>query len=263
MKQIVLVAILLLALIACKEGEKEIKKGEYTLKGNITIKDKDTIFEGPISYINKLGKVETIATYANDSLHGPYKNFFPDGSVEWETNYYYGLENGFARQFDSAGKIMAKNYNHFGRRLGSTYYYSAGNIYKYRFFTLEGAYVYWCDYINSDSMDESSRLLNYVTNYIQVYGEMKIELFIYLVNPPHKRITFKIFDVDTRTNDSTLVTEIPTFKSDDQFREIYLDILKPEHKYTVTGEAFYPKENITIRDILRAEEKELVLPGSR
>lgn len=265
---LVLKCILIIVIVffeACQNDTRVITEGEYTVKGNIKITSNDTLFEGPIEYYNKKGQIVSSSNFHYNYLNGLYRTYYDNGKVELESNYYYDKEHGESKVYDSTGKIIFKNNYYYGRELGSTYNYQNDSVYYYRFLSFDGWELYSCRY-NKDSaaaIIENGSLLNYITNYKDVGGVTKIELFIYLVNPPHKKITYKIFDIDLDKADTSLVSKITVYDSADQFKILYLDVPKPQHKYYFKGDAFYPKENVTIENILEEKERDLRLPRAR
>jgi hypothetical protein len=53
------------------------------------------------------GKIHKTSTYKDNILHGPFKEFYPTGSLKCEKNYVDGLINGTVTFYDAQGPIIS------------------------------------------------------------------------------------------------------------------------------------------------------------
>ncbi len=245
--------------LSCKNEPhtKRIGYGEYSIEGDIKIAGKDTIFNGPISYYDKAGSLMAIVNFKDNKINGKAVDYYRNGKLKQEEEYENGVKNGITRVYDSTGKIISEINYFSGLMAGSQTTFHSDSAYVYKFVNLEDWPLYSCTYENNQAV-ERGNLLNYFTHYIESNGEKKIQLFIYLLNPPHKEITYKLYYKDLKSNDSIVVQSLSYH--DGFFQILQLDIPKADHKYFFGVEAFYPKENVKVKDILKDYQKELKLP---
>jgi len=250
-------------LIGCfsDSSVKTINYGDHTAEGNIEITDHDTIFNGVIIYRDaKSRKVTSEVNYVYNARQGVYKEYHQNGTVAQHVNYSNDKENGFADVFDSTGKLTYRTYFYYGMEVGPSIKFANDTFAVYRFNTFEGSALYRNGWDSDHQITEQGRLLNYVTTIVEDKQGMQLSIFLYLISPPHKQIKYFIFDKDTRTGDSTLV-----FQSNSNM-EVFQKVLLPYpgngHEYFWKVQAFYPKENITLEDILQNDEKKMKLPLS-
>jgi antitoxin component YwqK of YwqJK toxin-antitoxin module len=262
--KIILITLFSFILACGSDSEsKQIKYGEFIVKGNIKIKDHDTIFDGPIEYFDTTGKLSTIINYSSNIKNGEFIDYYSNGKISQKAYYSQGNLHGIADFFDSSGKVIYESNSFYGIEVGPIKSFSEDTFKLYRFKNFEGVDLYRCGWDSSKKIIEGGSLLNYVTNYFMDLdeGKLKMSLFIYLINPPHKHITYKLFDKNINAGDSTVIFKASS--KDGFFQKVYFDPPKDGHKFLWDVSAFYPSENILLKNILNEEERMLKLPTSR
>lgn len=261
-----LISIYLLSLaFACgnKSKIKEIEYDGYTVKGNINFTNHDTIFEGPIEYFDKNGKLSTVINFTNNKRDGEYIDYHSNGKISQTANYSQGELHGIIKLFDSSGKLFYQaNYFH-GVEMGDRKKISKDTFSSYTFKSFEGLDVYKCGWDSKNKIVENGGLLNYVTNYYMDpdVNKMKLSVFIYLINPPHKKVTYLLFDKNMNTGDSSLIHT--TSAKNGCFEKFYIEPQAENHRYLWDVQAYYPTEKITLKNILKEEERPLILPTTQ
>lgn len=253
--------ILALFITSCAEDDiREIYIEEDKYVGNISFIDGDTIFEGSVQHFVD-DELYGVYNYHNNVLDGESLLFHSNGKISVRTNYFFGIQNGDYIIYDTFGNIIHKSYNYYGRTLGGIYYYSDNIVRKYRFNSFDGFNIYNAiyKYNGRDTVLEEGNLLNYLTNIIQDNGTYKIDLFLYLINPNHKELTYKIEKCDLITNDTMTVYQVNSAKYGVPFVTIKLDLPKKNEKYLIRGEAYYPKYD-TIVDFIEKEHMVIDIP---
>jgi len=252
---------LTLSILSCANDlrSKKIIYRNYYVKGDITFSGKDTVFNGPIEYYDKEGDLMSIINFKENSINGKAIDFYKNGKPKQEEEYSCGVKNGITKAYDSSGRIISEINFFAGLVAGRQIVYKSDSSYFYKFVNLEDWPLYSCRYENNQAI-ENGNLLNYFTHYKEIDGIMKLELFIYLIDPPHKKLTYELYDKDIKKNDSTIVHSFT--QNLGFFQKIQLDIPKENHKYFFQVESFYPTENVRIKDVLKAYQKELRLPDT-
>ena len=254
-----------IALYACN-GDREIsqiKQGDYIMKGTIKLVNGDTILDGTIKYFDLTGKLSSIINYNNNERDGAFIDYYGNGKISQRATYSRGKLNGVTQFFDSTGKIIYEVNCFYGIEVGAKKTFFNDTFKVYRFTNFEGLDLYRCRWDSVHKIVERGNLLNYVTNYYLDRDEekLKLSLLIYLINPPHKRITYKLYDKNSSSGDSTLIYEGSS--KDGFFQKVYFDPPKEMHKYLWNVEAYYPTENILIQNVLSEDERLLKLPSAR
>jgi antitoxin component YwqK of YwqJK toxin-antitoxin module len=247
--------------LSCKHRIREIEYGNYVLKGNIQVIGKDTIFDGPIEYFNSHGRIVSRINYSDNKKNGKEISFYANGIPSQESNFYYDYENGISKLYDSMGRLVQQKTYYHGIPVGSIEEFRMDTFYSYRFENFEGIPLYRCQYDTFGKIVESGNILNYVTNYGIIDGVEKVTVFLYLVDPPHKKISYKLFDVNLQNKDTILMKTVKSSTTSAPFAIIYLNIPPKNHKYHFEVEAFYPKENVLLKNILTAKESDFIMPG--
>ena len=258
------VLIMTSVICSCRTKIREIRYSDHIEKGNISISKDDTVYDGLIECLSLDRKVITLITYSNNQEEGKYVDYYKNGNVCQSLNYARGLKSGIMKFYDSTGKLYFRTNYYYGIEMGPLLEINDEKQKKFRFVNFEGLELYRCvydsDYYNK-APQESGNLLNYVTRYIRIDGELKLSVFLYLIAPPHKYLTYKLFDKDTISGDSSLIISC---KADTVFfRNMELDMPSQGHVYLWSVEAFYPNNNISVHDVLNENERKLKMPGSR
>ena len=244
---------------SCKTDlSTKIAYGQYFIEGNIKIIGQDTILNGHITFYDSTGNLVFITNYKDGIMNGLSKEFYKNKKIKQEVNYFYGIQHGITKDYDSTGEIIYQtNYFH-GLKSGSQLSYRNDSCKLYAFSNFEDYILYSCNYINDSTIIETGGLLNYITYPIRVDSSNKIELFLYLIDPPHKKITYKLYDKNLQNQDSILVKQLSA--QDGFFSDLQVDRPTEGHKYYFTIEAFYPKQNKLFKNILREEKREVYIP---
>ena len=236
----------------------KIKYGKFFIQGDVTIHDKDTTLNGKIDFYDSSGSLRFSQFYKNGFLDGMGKEFYKNGKIRQVVNYKCGVQNGLLTDYDINGRISISSNYFYGLRAGPQVSYVDDDPLEFKFGSLENITLYKCRYINDSTIIEDGSLLNYLTKYIKKNNSLKIDLFIYIIEPPHKMLTYKIFDKNIETGDSSIVQEL-NWKNG-FFSEVSLDTLLQKHKYFLTIEAYYPKQKKTFYNVLKEEKRELYIP---
>ena len=256
-----LIFLILEFIYSCHSDKKEISIGGYFMRGKINISNGDTILDGPIEYLNKNKDLRTLITYSHNKKDGRYLDYYPNGSLRQTANYSNDKENGFIRYFDSTGKLYYESNYYYGIEVGSIFSLKNGKPEKFRFLNFEGIELYRCEFNSTNPPLESGDLLNYVTQYNSNEDSLKLSIFLYLVNPPHKHLTYRLYDKNLLSSDSAIIYEI---KSDSSiFKKILIGPPKQNHLYLWDVEAYYPNNQIRLHNVISEKERKLNLPGRK
>ena len=94
-----------------KDGKLEGSHFVYYPSGKLMIESKyvDGKMEGVLSKYLESGELMETVTFQNNMEMGPFKEFHPNGQVQWEGTYLDGdKEFGLLQQFDEQGKLIKK-----------------------------------------------------------------------------------------------------------------------------------------------------------
>ena len=245
-----------------KNDSKKIVYDGYTIKGgDIKIVGKDTILNGVINFFDSTEKLKMIVEFKNSAKNGSYRDFFQNGNISQEINFADDKENGLYKVFDTSGKLISTMNYFYGVPIGGATKFGVDTFTVYNFFNFEGVNLYRCDWNAKDRIVEYGQLLNYVTSYENVGDDLKLVIFLYLIDPPHKKIFYKLFDISNENKDSVLVYQ---GNSQNSFYErVYLNPPEKGHVYVWRLDAFYPKQNIWVNDLLKGEHSLLAMPRER
>src|ERR1700677_4880420 len=190
---------------SCKNMGKEIKENGYSIRGDIKITATDTIFEGPIEYYNSANKLVEVSNYHENKRQGKSIIYYANGKIEEESYYIGGYKSGRNVLYDSLGKLIQKANFWNGLAVGSQEFYKSDSLQIYRFVSFEGIPLYRAEYDWHKGLLESGSPLYYVSNYSDDDNLRRILLFIYIMNPPGEKLTYRIFDTDTTRKDTALI----------------------------------------------------------
>lgn len=98
--------LLLLFLAACSNVETVENTDENGIRIRYERRKNDFAKEGMYQRYNPEGKLVEEAHYANDSLHGERKLFFPNGNLDVLETYRHGVFHGAYRKYYDNGKLQ-------------------------------------------------------------------------------------------------------------------------------------------------------------
>lgn len=255
---------ILVFVISCRSSDdiKSIKKGDYILEGGIWVKGNDTILNGEVrTYRIGDGKLLAKATYKQNKKDGELVEYYDNGKVFSRSEFVNDIQSGATMVLDSNGAKLQQSYFYYGLPVGPVIDYKNSKESKFRFITFDGIELYNCEYKSPDQILEQGRLLNYSINSFLDENQLRLSIFLYLISPPHKKLTYNIFDKNIKTGDSLLVfswayDSIP-------FKKFTLDVPKEGHEYLWDIEAFYPFQGTRIKNILSQRDRSLEIKKSR
>jgi len=254
-----LLLIFVLTLASCSNEEKRVQYGDYICKGDIKVIDRQPFFDGEIKFYNKSNVLVFSTNYVNNLRHGISKEYYTFGGIKQELNYFYGVEHGLATDYDRNGRIGVKTNYYYGLRSGGQIIYNKRYDSLYVFSDLENFNIYSCKYINDSTYIENGGLLRYFATEVEADGRTKVRLFFYVVSPPHKELTYKIFYKNILSGDSTLVAQASS--KDIFFQDVTLNWPEEGHKYFFSIEAFYAKQNVLYQNVLASDRREIIIQG--
>jgi hypothetical protein len=249
-------------MVSCKNKMNEIKVGGYKIRGHIEVIKNDTIFEGPIEYYDSSNTLVEIAEFHKNKRQGYSTAYYPNGKILQITTYLDGYKNGGSVTYDILGRISQKSNCYNDLDMGSVEFYKYGSLKVYSFLGFDGNLIYRGEYDSAKGLLETGRLLYYVSSFSDDDNKRRIKVFLYLISPPGKALTYKIFDTDTKSKDTLLLY---TFRKIDfkEFTTFYLDLPRENHKYFFEVKAFYSNGSRTVKNILKPEDCDLVMPGTQ
>ncbi|MFN0082451.1 MAG: toxin-antitoxin system YwqK family antitoxin [Ferruginibacter sp.] len=194
MKNILIGVILIFLTESCDyNNEIRISKGDFDLVGNFI---NDTIPNGLIKFYDKYNKLAAIRNYKNGLPDGISINYFQNGFVNDSCNYLNGYQNGFNCIYDSLGNLTKRTYYIYGKQIGPVYTYNSSNlITEYSFNNFENDILYYYSYDSNTKKEyfpNDKFLLKATTEEITSNGEDGINVFLYLIQPPHLKLNYKI-----------------------------------------------------------------------
>ncbi|HRP33218.1 MAG TPA: hypothetical protein PKV73_15070 [Agriterribacter sp.] len=248
----------------CKEHiEKEIQWNGEIVKGKIELMNGDTIFNDLIRTYDSGGNLVSLTNYVNGKKEGKSEFFFSNGIKSEETYFENDLKNGARKLYDSTGKLIESQSFYFGRPIGDLTIYNTtlDTFSLYKFSNFEGVELYSCFWNTNNRIVELGSFLLSTTEYYLIDDSLKISVFLYLVNPPHKRFRYELIYKNLLTND--VISVFKDSSGNGMFKEFIIDKPKENHIYLWKVDAYYPSENITVYDILTQKDARLILPSSR
>ncbi len=247
----------LFTITGCQEKAAYIGKlayGEYFIRGDIRILNNDTILNGPIKYFDSSNRLIAVFTYKDNLKLGKAIRYQNEKIVQ-ETNFYFDYENGLKLDYDSTGELVAKSNYFFDRQVGPRTNYSNGDPYYFRFVNFDQQILYECKYNKGAIEKEKGSVLHYTTDYVEEEGINKLQIFIYVIEPPYSKISYKLYDVNLGTETGQLVHEF--ISTNGYVQNVIIEPPKKNHKYILRTDLFFERDNIT-----KQNEAELVLPKS-
>lgn len=202
---------LCLFISACSEKkERTIHKGDYDLTGNFI---KDTILDGAIKFYDTAKKLVAIRWYSNGILNGNSMSYYRNGNIHDSSFFINNNKNGFNYIFDSLGHLVYKANYYYGKQIGPVFTYNMSNeILEYSFNNFEDDILYYYSY---DTLNKKANypddkyLIKVNTTETIEDGHEGVKVFLYIFNPPHLKLTYKIcqFDLENTLVDSTIITK--------------------------------------------------------
>lgn len=248
----------------CKENdEKEIQWNNLTARGKIELINGDTVFNGLIRIYNSDSNLISLANYVKNKKEGKSEYFFSNGIKSEETYYESDLKNGVRKLYDSTGKLIESKNFYFGRAMGDLTIYNAklDTFRLYKFSNFEGIELYSCYWNENSKIVESGNFLIATSKYHLIDDSLKLSIFLYIVNPPHKQFKYELIYKNLLTNDSASIFKVSSGRA--MFKEFIIDKPKENYVYLWKVDAYYPSENITVYDILNKADAQLILPTYR
>jgi len=264
MKKVILAIILFSVLFThCISSDyKAIKKDNLILEGNISFKGQDTIFQGPIKTRNANDNILiSVTNFENNKRNGPYTEYYSSGKIYSSSVYDNDLLDGKSYVYDTMGNRIYESYLYKGLHVGPVKYYNNDKIDRYHFETFEGEYLYQCEYKSSKEILEQGNLLNYVAKYENDDNVLKLSVFLYLISPPHKRVTYKLYDKNKSSHDSVLV--FSWFSDTIPFKEFVVEAPKEGHIYLWNLEAYYYNKKVSYPILLDDNMRTFRFPSFR
>ena len=239
------------------DATKTLRYNGLVIKGNIQTDKKDTVFIGPIEYYDLSGRMISKVNYKGNKKFGIDSQYSSTGTLKQETNYFYRDENGVNKIYDDSGHLISTgNYFH-GLVAGPQLQFKQDSIFFFKFVNFENWELYSCRFIDGQAI-EKGNLLNYITHYVLVDGKKQLKIFIYLINPPHKELTYTLYKKNLTTGDSVVITSINGKQN--FYDDFNIDLPSDKERLYFNVKAYYPKEDITVPNILQKNQEDLRLP---
>lgn len=252
MKQYIVVLISLF-IISCKQNIHRIEyEGNY-VEGNIEIVGRDTIFNGPIKYYDSSNHLLAIQNFENGLKNGRGIRYSSNGIDSMKNYYYYGLQHGQSYYYH-LGKLEMCTYYYYGRQMGPRIYNNNDNPYYFRFSDFNQTVLYECKYVKDSVSFENGSLTKYITDYIEENGVEKLHLFIPIIEPPGKKVSYILYNADLKTNNASLVKEFSS--KDGFFQDAILSMPDSNHRYFLRTEVYVVKKDVT-----RFHDEDLIFPA--
>jgi antitoxin component YwqK of YwqJK toxin-antitoxin module len=247
-------------IVKCSDQSKikKVKFGDHYISGDIKINGSDTVLDGQIKYFNLKDSLVSIVEYHHNVQNGKEVDYNNGRIVIRAANYENNEQNGITDNFDSAGNHFSReNYFH-GLLAGPNIYYHKDSIDIYRFLSLENWEIYRSNFVNGVEVEKGS-ILNCLSHEIIQDNSKQIELFLYLLDLPYKKIRYSLYKKDLANNDSVLVQRLSA--QDGFFKKINIDYPDKNFSYYLVVEET-PLNQIIGRKIKsKVIEKEVALPN--
>lgn len=225
----ILVVFVLFLNIGCHKRKESIKI--VKLNDDLFAKGKsitDSVFHGEVLYYNKAGVLITRANFSKNKLDGSSIDYYPDGSIKDSMFYIDDKSNGFRYKWDKEGKVSYFHYSYFNISVGPIAFFASGIPEEYSFSSFDRDVLFVAKYDSLGLKHFSGNILNFKTMYLTRDDEEKMELLLYLLNPPLINIKYSLIDVNL---ESKFQKEIYTFNNNQVFIDTLLPILEKGHNY--------------------------------
>lgn len=204
-----ILAIISLIGFVCKStSEKKIvrkKIGDYFIGAAFI---DETQIDGIARYYDGNNKLLSTAEYKNGIKYGPAINFYESGMKRDSVFYRDGLPNGKAFSYDSLGNKKGMSSYYYGVVVGDNILYSNGKPREYFFTDFHSTNLFSCYYDSAGRYRMGKSTLAATTNLTAGdSGEVKLNVFFYLPQPPNLTTTFSLGLMDaknTKRNESLI-----------------------------------------------------------
>jgi|694.fasta_scaffold56833_4 hypothetical protein len=202
MKQILFGLIIFFWFQSCKANkEKRIHIGDFDLVGNFV---SDTVPNGTIKFYDTLNKLVAIRNYTRGVLNGNSMGYYNNGNVHDSSFFIYDFKNGYDYLFDSLGYLKYKANYFFGKQIGPVYTYDRlKNVIEYSFNNFEDDILYYYQYdtvIKKANYPDDKFLIKASTSEYIRDGQEGVKIFLYLFQPPHLKLSYKICHFNKANN---------------------------------------------------------------
>lgn len=247
MKNVVYIFGILLFSIACRQnkGIVRIKKEGLVFEGKIT---NDSILHGIVSIFDVKDQLLAKSNFLNNERDGLTTTFYLNGEKKEEIIYERGKKNGNYTVFDSLGRLLYRDYYYYGLQVGPVYFFNKdGSIKEYYFVNFEGETLFYYSYdkIKMQNIDVTDYFQMHVSHALQNQSG-KLELFLYLINPPKFSFEYKVCIKDQISKDIKPIIDIP---SRNVFYHDFLPYLDSNQNYCIS---------LTVYDSLSRSKQTLI-----
>ncbi len=112
---------------------------QYDTAGKLISSSKIVNGQGKYKGLYPSGKTHYEGQYVQGELHGPFTNYFYNGSLQISKNYNHGSLDGEYIEYHYGGKVAAKGKYKLGKKEGAwKYYLDNGSLYKEETYSDEG-----------------------------------------------------------------------------------------------------------------------------
>ncbi len=218
-----------------KTKKRRWSKDGYLLEGIIS---KDSLMNGEIKYYNSKNQIVAIKSFINNIENGYAVNYYTNGKLRDSSNYLNGKKNGSTYHYNSFGKLMYQDYYYYGRPIGQISLYDSlsSKISDFFFVNFEGETKLHINYSQwAGVKDILFDAISLSSNLIGIEDSVKVSLFLYLINPPQFRFDYSLCKQD---NDSKQIQEILPLTNNEIFKQLELPLLNKKNKYLVRLEIY-------------------------
>jgi antitoxin component YwqK of YwqJK toxin-antitoxin module len=205
MKRLSLVFLVSL-IVGCNDvKERKIKWGENFIKGDITFSKNDTVLNGVIEYSDSLDNLVAREFFKDNLRHGK-SVIYSNRHIIQQAEYLYGYLNGWKENYDSMGGEV-KSFYFFDKQFGPRVNFRNNIPFYFRFTNFDQRILYECKFDSNNVVFESGTFINYVTSYVSENGFEKIKINLYVIEPPLRKVSYRIYDLDEKSGERKLIDE--------------------------------------------------------
>jgi len=227
----------ILLISSCDSNKiKRVKVGDTFVEGEII---SDTIYNGLIKFYDTTTKqIVQSANYKLGILDGESIVYHSNGNIKLKVNYQNGKILGNVTTFDSSGEIIETQNIYYDLRVGPSIKFKNKQISKYSFYSFDNKKLLYIDYDsvkgkNIEKINDSEFFFWHLEDYTTSESdEAKIDLFLYLPNPPNLNFKYSVCIIDNNYNIKKTVQE---FSGNTSFEVINLDssLLKSTESFAI------------------------------
>lgn len=252
-----LYVILILLFIACKSNKNNInvktttiRKGDLIISGHIL---SDSTYDDTITYTSNDGNLVRKETYKNGRQNGLQIEYYTNGHQMSIMSFENGLKNGFSQYYDSIGKLIYSDFYYYNLTVGPIIYYdSSDNPKRYFFSNLQNEDLLDINYKNWKGISSIvNKCINFTTNKIRRGDESKLEVLMYLINPPKFSFEYSVFKKKLVSQDDSF-TNVKTISNNFPFKYIELPMLNKDEQYLIgltVYDSILNKKTIVYKDL--------------